>query len=443
MVVKAGHRKGKCLIESSIVIPVYNRWDMTRQCLKSLAANTDCDRIEVIVVDNCSSDATEKGCQFLGKQLFGDSFTYIRNDVNRNFAGACNQGAEVARGEYIIFLNNDTTVQHGWHAPLINDFRDFPDIAATGPILLYPQETPFGRTVQHLGVYVTPFHTLGHLYRNIPAASPLAKKRRFFQAITGACMAIRKKLFMEAGRFDEGFINGFEDIDLCARLKAMGYRLTVNPDSQVIHHESQSQGRHDNTGHNQRLLREKSIRFLAPDYHLHLENDDLYLRISKWQVMMPAMPGKMLEKLDSGLSSMTTEQIKEAVIAHPYWENGWTKLLERINAKDNRDIFYRPYFALFRDNPEDLLHLVDILDTRENSELFSECLLALRKFDTPPAKTLDAAHLCLELVRKENLPQIAAQYSAYIENYAEFREKDYPALMEKLHQLEAEVDCQA
>lgn len=75
------------MIESSIVIPVYNKWDLTRQCLKSIAANTDKSRIEVIVVDNGSSDATEKSCLFLGKQLFGDFFHYIRNELNRNFAG--------------------------------------------------------------------------------------------------------------------------------------------------------------------------------------------------------------------------------------------------------------------------------------------------------------------------------------------------------------------
>lgn len=73
--------------ESSIIIPVYNKWNITRICLKNIAAYTPKNKIEVIVVDNASTDETEKGCPFLGKSLFGDAFHYIRNNENRNFAG--------------------------------------------------------------------------------------------------------------------------------------------------------------------------------------------------------------------------------------------------------------------------------------------------------------------------------------------------------------------
>ena len=166
--------------ESSIIIPVFNKWELTRKCLKSIAETTDSSRVEVIVVDNASSDTTERGCPFLGKQLFGDSFRYVRNKENRNFAGACNQGAELAEGEFLIFLNNDTEVQPNWYQPLLDDFVHYDDIAATGPILVFPEETVLGRMVQHLGVYVN-YYGVDHLYKGIPYASPLARKRRFFQ----------------------------------------------------------------------------------------------------------------------------------------------------------------------------------------------------------------------------------------------------------------------
>ena len=149
------------MIEASIVIPVYNKWDLTRNCLKSIASNTDKSKIEIIVVDNASTDVTQNGCSFLGKQLFGDAFHYIRNEINRNFAGASNQGAEFAQGEFVIFLNNDTEVQPGWYQPLINDFSAHPDIAATGPLLVYPDETLLGRTVQHLGIFISPSYSRG------------------------------------------------------------------------------------------------------------------------------------------------------------------------------------------------------------------------------------------------------------------------------------------
>lgn len=426
------------MIESSIVIPVYNKWDLTRQCLKSIAANTDKSRIEVIVVDNGSSDATEKGCRFLGKQLFGDSFHYIRNELNRNFAGACNQGAEIANGEYIIFLNNDTTVQEDWYQPLINDFHEFPDIAATGSLLIYPRQTPFGRMVQHLGVYVTPIYTLGHLYRGIPVSSPLARKRRFFQVITAACMVIRKSLFMEAGQFDEEFINGFEDVDLCARLTAKGYRLTVNPDSVVIHHESQTPGRHNHNEHNQKVLMEKSLKYLSPDYHSHLENDGLYLLISKWQTMRPAIPQEQLKALARDISAMSIEQLKEAIITNPYWEEGWNKIMAYVENEKLGASLYRAYFTLFRE-PKNIIQLLDIQGVRKNSEFFSECMGWLRRFEVPPAESLNMAQQHLKWFLNLKLPQLAAFCSNFIENYDEFREKDYPELIKELHRIEAET----
>ena len=225
-------------ITLSIIIPVYNQWELTRACLKALASTTKDVFIEVIVIDNASTDVTPQACPLLGKQLFGDAFRYIRCQSNINFGPASNIGAKMAVGEFLIFLNNDTVPLPGWYQPLIDDFSRFPNIAASGPLLLYPKSEPFGHTVQHLGVFVSPFLKVGHLYEGIPAESPLAHKRRFFQIITGACMVIPRKLFIAVGLFDEEFINGFEDVELCLRLRQQGYRMTVNPKAKVIHHTS-------------------------------------------------------------------------------------------------------------------------------------------------------------------------------------------------------------
>ncbi len=176
--------------ESSIIIPVFNQWELTRACLKALASTIKDKSVEVIVVDNASTDVTQEACPFLGKQLFGNTFRYFRCTNNMNFGPASNIGAAMAVGEYLIFLNNDTVPLPGWYQPLIDDFSRFSKIAATGPLLLYPKSEPFGHTIQHLGVVVSPFLKVGHLYEGIPADSPLARKRRFFQIITGACMVI-------------------------------------------------------------------------------------------------------------------------------------------------------------------------------------------------------------------------------------------------------------
>ena len=267
------------MIESSIVIPVYNKWELTEACLKSIAAHTDIAKIEVIVVDNASTDGTREYCSLLGKQLFGAAFHYARNPENRNFAGASNQGAELANGAFVLFLNNDTEVQPGWYQPLIDDFSAYPNLAATGPLLVYPTLSPLGRTIQHLGTVISPIFQLAHLYSGIPVASPLVRRRRFFQAITAACLVVRKDLFLEAGKFDEKFINGFEDVDLCARLCGLGYQLTVNPDSIVVHYESQTTGRLEHEEANGFLLMKKSLFSLLPDWHMHADRDKLLLRL--------------------------------------------------------------------------------------------------------------------------------------------------------------------
>ncbi|MBQ7617271.1 MAG: glycosyltransferase family 2 protein, partial [Desulfovibrio sp.] len=299
--------------KSSIIIPVYNQWNLTRKCLYSLAKTINGQNIEIIVVDNASSDQTPKAVPFVGEKLFGKNFTYIRNEVNRNFAGATNQGAKIAKGEYLIFLNNDTEVLPNWYEPLLSDFQQFTKIAATGPILLYPPSEPFGYTIQHLGVYVGPFRLIDHLYEGISAASHLAQKRRFFQIITAACMMIPRHIFMSIGLFEEKFVNGLEDIDLCLRLNEKNYSFTVNPNAKVIHYQSQTPGRHDKEKENSAYLNNKSLYLASPDYHLHVKSDGMIFKLTPWLSWIPEPQSEYLKSMDPVATSLSYEQIKEAL----------------------------------------------------------------------------------------------------------------------------------
>jgi len=417
--------------ESSIVIPAFNKWDLTRRCLKSIAATTDRSNVEVIVVDNASSDATQKGCQFLGRQLFGDSFQYIRNDENRNFAGASNRGAHAARGEFVIFLNNDTEVQPGWYQPLIQDFATYPDIAATGPLLVYPEEGPLGKLVQHLGVYVNPFYLFGHLYRGIPAKSPLAGKRRFFQAITAACMVIRKKLFLEIGGFDENFINGFEDVDLCGRLWSKGWRMTVNPDAVVLHYESQTPGRHNYEDHNRQYLENKSLCFFLPDWEIHLKNDELVLQVTKWLSLQAIMPEKKTRELGHLLPHISTEDLKNMIVANPFWREGWEDLLERDIDNNERHALGEMFITLFS-YPESILKLANTEWARQDANLLGSCIKKLSSFANPSSDYLECARDSMKWCTSHKMENLALQCAAFIENYQQFSEQNFPALAKNL-----------
>ncbi len=225
----------------SIIIPVFNRVEYTAACLQSLAAHaTESLSFELVVVDNASSDGTPE----LLAQLSGDVVLH-RNEENLGFAKACNQGARLASGRILVFLNNDTEVHAGWLEPLVDELDQHPDTAAVGSRLLYPD----GR-IQHAGVAIGRDQIPYHLHSQVDADDPRVTERRSFNIVTAACVAIRREEFLAIGLFDEQFINGHEDIDLCLRLREAGRDVIYRPDSVVTHHESVSEGRLDKRPHN-------------------------------------------------------------------------------------------------------------------------------------------------------------------------------------------------
>lgn len=420
------------MIESSIIIPVYNNWQLTRQCLKSLSANTKNANIEIIAVDNASTDATEAGCPFLGRQLFGEFFRYIRNDVNRNFAGACNQGALAASGEFVIFLNNDTEVQPGWYEPLMADFAVYPDLGATGPLLVYPEETPLGRMVQHLGVVLSPLLDLVHLYEGIPAISPLARKRRFFQAITGACMALRRELFLDTGMFDERFVNGFEDLDLCVMLRERGLKLTVNPDAMVIHHESQSEGRYAHEKANAALMIAKNLTALAADWGKQAAEDGLRTGVNDWGKLRNMHPEKTLARLRAMLAKADPAGLLELLKIYPYWQEGWNKALEWLGADAGAALF-KAYYKLFR-TPEMAFRAYELGAKSGNCALMAHGEEIMRRHAGRPENflqnVLECADYCVENGREE-----ARDFLSWAQNYQNFKQRIFPSFARQMVQL--------
>ncbi len=283
----------------SIVIPCWNRVEYTERCLGALVDSIgDHVSFEVVVVDNGSTDATPELCA----GLEGD-VQVITNDRNLGFARACNQGAAAARGRYIVFLNNDTEPRQGWLDALLRTIEEEPAAGIVGAKLLYPDGT-----IQHAGVVFTSraegkFVIAGehhdkdilidllpyHIYRKMPADAPFVNKRRDFQAVTGACLLMENALFRKLGGFDEAYLNGFEDVDLCFRVLRDGRRVVYCPDAVVLHHESVSEGRNDRDLENARRLRESWQPFLVGDderYYLEdgfvIERPRERLSIYRW-----------------------------------------------------------------------------------------------------------------------------------------------------------------
>ncbi|WP_052263250.1 glycosyltransferase [Geobacter pickeringii] len=217
----------------SIIIPLYNKVEYTKQCLEALALNTDHSLgYEVILVDNASSDGTADYLRTLSGEV-----TVVTNRTNLGFAKACNQGGRIARGRYLVFLNNDTIPHPAWLDGLIRGTeRDGADIV--GAKLLYPN----GRT-QHAGVAFNEQSIGYHIFNGFPADAPAVNRKRFMQCVTAACMLVKRELFAELDGFDEGYVNGFEDVDFCLRAGERGRRILYTPESALIHFEETSEGR--------------------------------------------------------------------------------------------------------------------------------------------------------------------------------------------------------
>jgi GT2 family glycosyltransferase len=186
--------------------------------------------VEILVVDDCSPTPLDL------PSANGDRVRVLRTPKNLMFSGACNHGAGTATGEVLVFLNNDAIAQPGWLESLLSCLKQNPGVAIVGARLLHRDGT-----VQHAGVAFSQRDGVPrHVYRGFPGDHPAVVRDRDFQAVTGACMAVYATAFHEAGGFDTGFTNGYEDIDLCMRIRALGHRVRYCAAATLVHHESTS-----------------------------------------------------------------------------------------------------------------------------------------------------------------------------------------------------------
>ncbi|HIA94104.1 MAG TPA: glycosyltransferase family 2 protein [Candidatus Marinimicrobia bacterium] len=216
----------------SIIIPHWNGIDVLSECIDSLKGSTF-DSFEIIVSDNASSD----GSQAWIVENHPDVIL-LENDNNYGYAGGCNRGVNVAKGEFILFLNNDTIQNPNWLDPLIDRMKGDESIAAIQPkILNYYNRKIFdyaGGSGGHMDLFCFPF-ARGRVFLNQEEdLGQYDNAKRCFWA-SGTAMIVRKDLFKAAGKFDETFFAHMEEIDLCWRFQAMGYEVWAEPRSVVYH----------------------------------------------------------------------------------------------------------------------------------------------------------------------------------------------------------------
>ncbi len=222
----------------SILIPFRNRAALLRNVLRGLAA-TSYRRFEVVLIDNGSDcPRTRRYVQRLRQRR---RIRVVACPGPFNFASLCNAGAAEARGDFLLFLNNDIQVlDPTWLAELLV-VAGQPAVGVAGATLVYPDGT-----LQHAGIFPQQDRSWVHVYRGQPGDYPGAwgelRHVREVPAVTGACLMIRRALFGDLGGFDERLPVTGNDVDLCRRVRRRGLAVAITPHARLCHFESLSRG---------------------------------------------------------------------------------------------------------------------------------------------------------------------------------------------------------
>lgn len=237
---------------ASIIIPVFNNVEHTFQCLRSLIQEVDLISTEIIVVNNWSQDATERVLSY-----FAGYIRVVNNTENRGFVDACNQGAAVARGKYLVFLNNDTLVLPGWLKHLIDTAEHDSSVGVVGSMLIYPDGS-----LQEAGAIVW---KNGDAFRYGWGMNPERRKYNFARQVdycSAASLLVRKDIFDRLGGFDRRYAPAYyEDTDLCFGVRSLGYKVIYQPMSRLVHNEGATAGKDVQIGFKrfQTINREKFV----------------------------------------------------------------------------------------------------------------------------------------------------------------------------------------
>ncbi len=269
-----------------IVTTTYRNVDKLKICLNSVIEKTKFVDYKWYVWANDPNEEVKQAIHdsmFIDDILFNDHIEPIYNDNNDgSFSSNNNEAAAEGDSEYILFMNDDIEpLNDAWLLNMTRILDTDPKVGAVGALLLYPDK----KLVQHCGVMFDertnglPYHIF---YQRPPNRFMLAN--RYYQSVTAACMLVRRNAFEELGGFDERYIYGYEDVDLCLKMK---HKLKLHSvycaEAQLIHHEgiSGTFKEHPHLKNNMKIFREEWRDKIYNDHQFYLRDANFMVYKSK------------------------------------------------------------------------------------------------------------------------------------------------------------------
>ncbi|MFN6539003.1 MAG: glycosyltransferase [Nostoc sp. EkiNYC01] len=257
----------------SIIIPTRDLGDILDQCLTSIFEKTTYPNYEVILIDNGSQEENTANIISKWQRKESSRFQCYRLDIPFNYSKINNYAVNQAKGDYLLFLNNDIEViTPDWIDAMVEQTQR-PSIGAVGALLLYPDNT-----IQHAGVIMGIGGVAGHSHKYYPADSPGYFDQILtvnnYSAVTAACLMCKRETFEAIGGFEEELAVAFNDVDLCLKIVEKGYKNIYLPHVMLYHYESKSRGSDDQPGKLDRFLKE--IEYMENKWRKFIEYDPCY-----------------------------------------------------------------------------------------------------------------------------------------------------------------------
>ena len=289
--------QGKPLV--SVIIPNKDEKETLQTCMEMLNNNTSYQNFEIIIIENNST--TDEIFRYY-KELSKDPRIHLlRWGKEFNYSAINNFGVAHAKGEYLLFLNNDVkSINPDWMEEMLGACQR-PEVGGVGAKLIYPDNT-----IQHAGCVVGMGGIAGHMFVDMPAdRTGYLHKASLLQdmsAVTAACLMMKKEVFEEAGGFTEDLAVAFNDVDLCLKVRKNNHLIVYDPYAKLYHMESKTRGAEDSKEKVRRFQTE--IEYMRCHWLDILKNGDPYynknLSLTKWNYSLKPIPGMETAEMKTG-----------------------------------------------------------------------------------------------------------------------------------------------